>query len=171
MMSKKVKSLWRRFVSVIEELPEDVSKEDYLLTIAGWINEHSVELGPTVMARWALDSFAALKPMDYPLVESDVNVAGEVATLRRPREISRDRLGAILHNQFWGLITLKTERPCPSCGEDDLRALSAVSEPCEIVFACDFCGFAADRKGRPIGAGATPRPATVAELRDGGVLG
>jgi hypothetical protein len=47
---------------------------------------------------------------------------------------------------LWELLAFKSDRECPSCGDDDMRVLSPKNSS-QLILACDLCTYACDLEG------------------------
>jgi hypothetical protein len=170
-MSIQPKKLWSSLKMILAELPSSSEKLTYFRVLAQWTRDNAPGLGPEVVHRYGLDWLAELDASNYPIETADVAVANEIASLVRQDPTRLDIIGMFLRDQLWSLVTLKTTTQCPSCREDNLRALADMSQPEAMVLACDSCGWAQDQDGRRSGIEGTARPATTAELRAHGLIG
>lgn len=170
MIRARPREVWSSLVRVVAALPASLEKPAYFRALAQWIEENESALGPEVVGQYGLDWLSELNTDNYPIRLSDFVVADEIGNLIRQHPSRMNTIGMFVRDQLWQLATFETGHPCPNCSEDELRALVDTAAPGDMIFACDFCGWAQNEDGARTNAKGTARPATMADLRARGLV-
>lgn len=168
-MRKGILAIWASLMSTLSALNGEATRTVYYRTIAGWIRDHESDIPGEVWESYGLATLADLCVDEHAIEFSEQEVSADIARLREFEPKSMDNIAMLLRDRLWNMAAFKTDRDCPSCGDDELRVLfDQDSVPPRHVLACDTCGWAQWPDGRKWTGRPTVRPATLRELEEGG---
>ncbi|MEN7550420.1 hypothetical protein AAG747_21050 [Rapidithrix thailandica] len=173
-MSHIVLEKWNELQLKIEQQRDELNRESLLIILFDWIRgikkikDSKVQnLYHEYLAYFEevsdLDGILNIKPWYslQELIEYDILKSTELS-FERPIVKVRDVL--------WELLVFKSDKECPCCGDDNLRAMTYKGQK-ELFFCCDICGCIVDEDGgrKEVDDKLYPAPFELVELKKIGV--